>query len=870
MPLSAGIRLGPYEVLSPIGAGGMGEVYRARDTRLGREVAIKVLPAARIADAGRRSRFAQEARAASALNHPNIVAIYDINQANGVDFLVMELVRGKTLDQLIGRNGLRLTDTLRYALQIIEALSKAHGAGIVHRDLKPTNVMVTEDGVVKLLDFGLAKLDEPATSIAEDEGTRTIHLRPELLSAEGTVIGTIAYMAPEQAEGKKVDARADVFSFGALLYEMVTGHRAFTGDSSVSTLAAVIKTDPKPPSQVVADVPRDLERIILRCLRKDAARRFQSTSDIKVELEDLKEESDSGRLAPPATVSRGPSRTRWIAAGLAIPVLVAAVWYLRPVGTPGLHSPIVLPFTTYDGLEAYPTFSPDGNQVAFTWDGEKCDNQDIYVRVIGTATALRLTSDPAPDIFPASSPDGRQIAFLRGDAIYLIPPIGGQERKLADVPGTRGRFSWSADGKWIAVAQADITPEANGIFLISAEGGGRRRLTTRQGPSFDAEPAVSPDGKKLAYANCTSPWSCQLDLVDLDDHLNLRGAARRLKTPLLSSPALAWSADGQTILYDRKLGFTNTLSSDRLWRTSFQPGVEPERLEYTDDTASFPALSRVGRRLVYTRDTRKTNIWKWKDGRVEKILSSTQLENFPQYSPDGRKIAFQSTRSGLHQVWVANADGSGVVQLTNSPRFSGSPYWSPDGHWIAYDQLDADGRWDIWVIDSSGGQPRQLTTFPENENAPSFSRDGKWVYFYSNHTGRAEIYRIAFAGGTPVRLTENGGMDPSESWDGLWLYYQRGGDLYVRSLNGGPERQFLNGIELRRFCDTEHGRFYITKEGNSYSLRRMGPATDKSELLGELDQTVTRGISVSPDGKSVLYTVSIDGGADLRLVENFR
>jgi eukaryotic-like serine/threonine-protein kinase len=848
----------------------MGEVYRARDTRLGREVAIKVLPAARMADPGRRNRFAQEARAASALNHPNIVAIYDISQADGVDFLVMELIRGKTLDHLIGRTGLRLTDTLRYALQIVDALSKAHAAGIVHRDLKPANVMVTEDGVVKLLDFGLAKLDEPASSIAESECTETVRLGPEFQSAEGTVVGTIAYMAPEQAEGKKVDARADGFSFGALLYEMVTGRRAFTGDSSASTLAAVIKTDPKPPSQIVADVPRDLEKIILRCLRKDAARRFQSTSDIKVELEDLKEESDSGRLATPAAVSRGSSRKGWIAAGLAIPLLVAAVSYLRPAGTTAPRLPTVLPLTTYDGLEAYPTLSPDGNQVAFTWDGEKRDNQDIYVRVIGTATALRLTSDPAPDIFPAWSPDGRQIAFLRGNTIYIISPIGGQERKLANVPGLRGRFSWSADGKWLAVAQADIAPEANGIFLISAEGGGSRRLTTRQRPFFDADPVVSPDGKKLVYATCASQWSCQLDLVDLDDHLNLSGAVRKLKTPLTPSPALAWSADSLTVVYDRKLGFNNIMSSDRLWRISIQPGAEPERLEYTDDTASFPVISRGGSRLVYTRNASSTNIWKWTDNRAEKVLSSTQLEIFPEYSPDGRKIAFQSTRSGLHQVWVANADGSGVVQLTNSTQFSGSPHWSPDGHWIAYDQLDADGRWDIWVIDSSGGQPRQLTTLTENENAPTFSRDGKWVYFYSNHTGRPEIYRVAFAGGTPVRFTENGGMDPTESWDGLSLYYQRGGDLYVRSLNGGSERKSLNGIVLRRFCDTEHGRFYITKEGASYVLRRMAPDTGKSELLGKLGRAVSRGMSVSPDGKTVLYTVSNDGGADLRLVENFR
>jgi serine/threonine protein kinase len=478
MRLAAGATLGPYEVLAPLGAGGMGEVYKARDTRLGREVAIKVLPAARMADEGRKRRFIQEARAASALNHPNIVTIYDISQAGGVDFLVMEYVKGQTLDRRIGRSGMRAGEALRCAIQIADALAKAHAAGIVHRDLKPSNLMVNEDGLVKVLDFGLAKLTERG---GEDDDAATLTLDAGPKTDEGTILGTVAYMSPEQAAGSKVDARSDLFSFGAVLYEMVTGRRAFQGDSSASTLAAVLKEEPKAPSELVEGLPKELVRVILRCLRKDSARRFQYAADLRVELEEIKEESDSaGAVAPtPARRSR-----RWmLAASLAIPVLVAAVWMLRPKQETAPPPPAAVPLTTYSGMELSPTFSPDGNQVAFAWNGEKQDNFDLYVKVVGGGTALRLTTDPAPDLDPAWSPDGRQIAFRRarrqvifrggeaeGGSIFLTSPLGGPEKKLADFEGL-GSMSWSPDGKWLAAARLQAADAAGGIFLSDSSRG---------------------------------------------------------------------------------------------------------------------------------------------------------------------------------------------------------------------------------------------------------------------------------------------------------------------------------------------------------------------------------------------------------------
>ena len=383
--------LSHFEIREKLGEGGMGVVYKARDTRLNRPVAIKVLPADKVASPERKRRFIQEAQAASALNHPNVVTIYEIDRAAGVDFIAMEYVLGKTLDQAIGRRGLALGQVLKYGIQGADALAKAHSSGILHRDLKPSNIMVTEAGVVKILDFGLAKLVEPGEA-GEEGATQTIHANERPKTKEGAVFGTVAYMSPEQARGKKVDARSDIFSFGVVLYEMVTGRRAFRGETQADTLAAVLKAEPAPVSKFAKDVPRELERIIGRCLRKDPERRFQHISDLKVQLEELKEESDSGTLAEAApSETRSRNLRRWWTAA-ALPALLGVAWMLRPSleEPPGPMIPV--PLTSHPGFEGSPDFSPDGNQVVFAWTGEGKDNSDIYVKRIGPGASLRLTS----------------------------------------------------------------------------------------------------------------------------------------------------------------------------------------------------------------------------------------------------------------------------------------------------------------------------------------------------------------------------------------------------------------------------------------------------------------------------------------------
>ena len=865
-----------YQILEKLGQGGMGVVYKARDTHLDRFVALKVLPPERVADADRRRRFVQEAKAASALNHPNIVTIHDIDDAGGVHFIAMEYVAGKGLSELIGRKGLRPIDALEYAVQIAGALAKAHAAGIIHRDLKPSNIMVGEDGQVKVLDFGLAKLTE-AGGLAEDESTRTLKAE----TAEGAILGTVAYMSPEQAEGKKIDPRSDIFSFGAVLYEMVTGRRAFQGDSTASTLAAVIKEDPKPPSEVSPRVPRDLEKVILRCLRKDPEWRWQNMADLRVALRELHQETGS-RLAE-ATVAPAKGRRRWrLAALVVLPLLLAGGWLLWKRGGRELPPPRVVQLTSYPGSELYPCFSPDGNQVAFTWDGEKGDNWDIYVKLVGETGALRLTTDPARDEYPAWSPDGKRIAFQRSAAgratsIYLVSALGGAEQKLTDFQAT-GQMSWSPDGKWLAVARAPSSPgatvESAGIFLVPGEGGEPRRITNPKAPGYDIHPSISPDGRLLAYATCAGTFSCDVYVQHLDPGYAPQGGPRRITQQGLFLEGLAWSRDGESLVYS---GSLTASMLGYLWRAGIQGQQPPQRLDLAGFYASYPSIAPAGNRLAFARALRNLDIWRYQlGGAPEPFIMSSLDEISQQFSPDGSRVAFGSNRSGeAFEIWVANADGSNPVQLTNGlGRHQGTPRWSPDGRWIAFDSQGQDGHWDIYVIDASGGRPRRVTSEPSDEGIPSFSRDGKWIYFCSDRTGRYEIWRVASGGGQAEQLTENGGIVAFESIDGRTLFYIKGAPspLFAKLLDGGPERQILDYVSARAFVVVEDGVYYIGRPGDDrqYPLQFIQFSTGTSRLLTKIGGTPGLGLTVSPDRKTFLFATSVTSGSDLMLIENFR
>ena len=508
-------------------------MYRARDLRLNRDVAIKVLPPDRVGDESRRRRFVQEAQAVSALNHPHIITIYEIESANGIDFIVMEYVRGKSLDTLIPHHGMRLNEFLRIAIPIADALAAAHVHGIIHRDLKPANVMVGTDGGVKVLDFGLAKLmgDERAAD-ETDETASQFHrmIEPRRRSRRdrnrrwrgqcpGQDRGYPAYMAPEQALGERVDARSDIFSFGAMLYEMLTGDCAFVGASTAETLAAVVRAQPKPLGEIVPNTPGDLQKLISRCLRKDPERRFQHIGDVRVALQEIKEDSESGSAAavPTSRQYRGVMITAFIGV---VSVLAAMTWLLRSPPRTDAPPPRVVPLTSFPGFEQGPALSPDGNQVAFAWSGEKNDNWDVYLKFVGSPEMRRLTTDPLDDVFPRWSPDGRYIAFKRcqpaaadqsrgpgdvGCQLRLISAMGGTDSKISDFRFAAGQFDWSPDGRFIVagISQQLARQQPAGLYLLPVAGGTPRRLTTPKVVT-DQAPAFSRDGRRLAYASCSA------------------------------------------------------------------------------------------------------------------------------------------------------------------------------------------------------------------------------------------------------------------------------------------------------------------------------------------------------------------------------
>jgi Tol biopolymer transport system component len=864
----------------------MGEVYRARDTRLGREVAIKVLPAERMADEGRKRRFVQEARAASALNHPNIVTIYEIESAEGVDFIVMEYAAGQTLDGLIPKHGMGLAEALRLAIPIADALACAHAHGIVHRDLKPANVIVTREGVVKVLDFGLAKLVTEETDVTGE--TLTTASGMGVLTHPGTITGTAGYMSPEQATGGTADARSDIFSFGAVLYEMVTGRKAFGGKTVSHTLIAVVREEPPPPRELVSAIPEALERLILLCLRKEPDRRFQHMSDVKVHLQEVKESVDSGHASTVAQLAAGRRpwlrRAAWGAA--AVLLLVVALAAGRRLWRHEAPAPTVVQLTSERRAGAG-SFSPDGTQVVYQSFGERGDNWDLWIRIVGQAEARQLTNDPAADLWPAWSPDGTQIAFLRrgpaagaapvGGTIHLVSPMGGAARRLSELPATPA-LSWSPNGRWLAASLMAGGQPAR-IHLVSAASGEVRALTSPKPGEFDAMPSFSPDGRALAYAACARSnmdmlvRQCGVNVLALDSGLRAQGPPRAVTPQLINMSGIAWTGDGGSILYS---------TMDHLWRVRTDGSGSPERVELARSGVSFPAVSRSGTRLAFGQRNTDFAIYRLPfGGSPSPLLASAFGDITPSYSPDGRRIAFQSGRAGEGEppnIWLADADGSNATRLTRGPGdLQGSPCWSPDGQWIAFNALSA-GQTDIWAIRADGSGLRQLTRDPGSEVVPSWSRDGRFIYYASNRTGRFEVWRVAAEGGTEEQLTSGGGAAPVESPDGRTLYYQAAerGALLARPTSGGRPHTLLACVPtLTSWAAGPRGIVHAqcepprVDEPAVQTVRYLDLATGKDEPLATVEGSSIVGLSVSPDGKTVLYGRGVTTSA-LMMIDNFR
>jgi serine/threonine protein kinase/WD40 repeat protein len=882
--IATGTKLGRYEIRSPLGAGGMGEVYLAEDTSLGRRVALKLLPPEHTQDQERLRRFKQEAKAASALNHPNILTIHEVGEVDGHHFIATEFIDGETLRTSLTLNSsMKTGDALNIATQVASALVAAHEAGIVHRDIKPENIMLRRDGYVKVLDFGLAKLTETVAQQPIDMSAATMPLVAH--TASGVVLGTAQYMSPEQATGKKVDTRTDIFSFGAVLYEMVAGRRAFEGDSLMETVAAILNQEPKP---LPTKVSSDLAKVIMRCLRKDPARRYQTMADLKVALEDLREESSATRQG------RIPSRWPWIGASLLLILLVVGFLVWRPWRAPKDLEPLrAITLTTLPGVELYPSFSPDGNNVAFTWSGPKQDNPDIYVQTIGSGTPLQLTKDPRQDSNPVWSPDGRWIAFLRGvpagplsfgtRELLLVPPLSGAERKLADVRlqeyfPSPVYLAWAADSNALVVTDSPGEGKPDALFVVSLETGEKRQLTNPQPPVLaDTNPAVSPDGRALVFRRRVTWSHGELYVVPLGNDLKAAGEPKRLTQLIQAADFPTWTPDGKEILFSAR-GF--------LWRMDSSGANPPVRLPFVGEDGTMPVVSRPqsGRpaRLAYVRNSADENIYRIATNAPGALsssppvvaIASTRQDIHCKFSPDGRRVAFTSTRSGEWEIWVSDPDGSHAVQLTfMHAQATGGPHWSPDGQRLVF-ASDLEGQFEVYEIAAAGGQPRRITSHQAFDHAANYSADGKWIYFCSTRNGPYQIWKVPASGGDAVQVTANEGFVSFESPDGAYLYYtessQTSSPLWRVPTSGGQPVKVLDGIVMWDFSVLEKGIYYIGRAGAETQLQFYDFATRTSKTVARNLGEAAGGVTATSDGRTILFSRMDSTIDDLMLVENFR
>ena len=893
--------LSHYRVLEKLGGGGMGVVYKAEDNKLHRFVALKFLPEQMAKDHQALERFRREADAASALNHPNICTIHDIDEYDGQPFIAMELLEGQTLKHRTAGKPLKTETLFDLAIQIADGLDAAHSKGIIHRDIKPANIFVTSRGQAKILDFGLAKLAPQTNRVAEGVGASNLPTATveELLTSPGVAMGTVAYMSPEQARGEELDARTDLFSFGAVLYEMATGRQAFAGATTAVIHDAILNRAPTPPLRVNPDLPPEFERIINKALEKDCDLRYQHASDIRSDLKRLRRDTGSGRSAA-ATAGLGSvqqgtegaivaprglgAKSRWPVSAfsaLVAVLLIAAGWiFLSRHRGQHLPPPRVVPFTGLSGQEDQAAFSPDGNQLAFAWKGSSGEVTHIYVKLIGAGTALRLTNSMEPDFDPVWSPDGRYIAFARqsdqGYEVLAVPSLGGPERELrrtrSDLMGQRN-LAWSPDGKLIAVIDRASSKGPYGLYLVSIANLEEREFTSPPAGYFaDSDPVFSPDGQTLAFAR----WA---DVIVADIYLQpvAGGQARRLTSDGKIISGLAWAADGRSIIFS-----ANRAGLFTLWTVPISGG-EPEPLPGIGQDAYSPAVSPRGKLLAYTYLLENDNIWRAKGPRSTaqgaspvELISSPRAQSDEQFSPDGKRIVFHSDRSGSFEIWVCNSDGSSPVQLTSfGGPLTGSPHWSPDGRWIAFDSRPR-GKAGVFVVSAEGGEPRRVTEGNWDDIVPSWSRDGKWIYFWSNRSGDWELWKIPAVGGQALQLTENGGFEAKESKDGKWLYYSKffAQGIWKMPIQGGTGMLVLNRKSGRFWDLTDQGICFIdlaAKPHPTISLYHFD--TQRVTRIGTVDKEPVTGVgalAVSPDGQWVLYPQVDRVESHIMLVDNFR
>lgn len=875
-----GKTLGHYEILEPLGVGGMGEVYRARDTKLERDVALKMLPEDLASDPERVSRFEREATAIAALDHPNIVTVFSVEDATMDDgahlhFITMQLVEGKTLSELIPRRGLPLEKFFELAVPLADAVGAAHQRGITHRDLKPANVMVGGDGRVKVLDFGLAKL------IAEADAELATQVPTEHLTEEGKILGTVAYMSPEQAEGKEIDHRSDIFSLGVLLYEMCTGERPFVGDTKISIMSSIVKETPTSITELNPRVPRHLGRIIKHTLEKDVSRRFQSAVDLRNELEELAAEVESGEALPIAAVAgrSGPRLGTGLVVGAAVIALIAmaafAIWGLQsgPDERPAGWSTAQL--TRLPSLELYPNISPDGDEFVFA--GNATGNFDIYLQKVDGTNPINLTADySGTDRTPAFSPDGQRIAFqsTREPAgIYVMGPTGENPRLLV-----AGGFqpAWSPDGQQIVYSSTVVAnPRSLGsnprVSIVDLESGETRQLTNGYQPSW------SPGGRRIAYFEQVNGvrdlWTIAAD----------GGTPLRVTDNESLDWNPVWAPDGGSLYFASNRG-----GADNIWQIGVDEETGEPRGEPTpvtrggSDLQGFISVSRDGSRLMYSSDDRRSNLQKVAFdpvaetvvGEPTSITEGARSISWYDVSPDDEWIVFTELRP-QEDLYRIRTDGTDEFRITEDSLHERRPRWSPDGERIAL-YADREHGYEIWTMDANGNDATRLTETDVGPWDPYWSPDGERLLIYqtsgdgSNPPGGYIIAARAAPGEQewtplpPLAGTQRIVRPVSWSPDGGHIAGARSDGIFVYSFETDTWRQVTDfGAWPHWLSDSDRLLFFF---GDALWLADSHTGETKEIYSFAPGQSGNSGsLAISPDDRTI-YIVRARRGADIHLL----
>lgn len=887
MPLAPGIHLGPYEISTPLGAGGMGEVYRARDMRLERTVAIKVLPASLAENSQARERFEREARAVSKLNHPHICTLYDVGDEGSTHFLVMEYLEGETLAHRIGRGALPLDVAVKFAHQMADALAKAHRAGIVHRDLKPDNVFLTKQGV-KLLDFGLAKDRTAASSVGDGTKSGSATILADTATAAGTILGTYPYMSPEQLEGKPADSRSDIFALGTTLYEMLTGHRAFEGKSQASVIAAILEREPRSISEMLPLCPQSLDHLVRRCLAKDPEERWQSAFDLKLEIEAIAGDAGHGEGKQTAAKPlRGPARLPWTIAALAILAALASglLFSRKEVSSVAIYSSLVAPagttFQIEGDLGAPPALAPDGSALVFgagdeLWYRSLRDGSD---RVLSGANG-------AIHSYPFWSPDSRSIGFFSDGKLKILDVGGGTAKTLCDAPNPRGG-SWGTSGVII------FTPTSRDvIYQVPATGGTPTQVsrmdvklhTTHRWPYF------LPDGKHFLYlaTNHVLPQGEQngIYVASLDGSVNrslvssLAGAAYASGNLFFVKEArlLAQSFDlrnltlsgtphamAEGVVVDLAVWhatFTISNADSLVFQTGVAMGMA--RLEWMDRSGKHlgfasekgtffsPRLSKDGKRILVATGDPSHDVWLFDStGQKKTRLTFDSLSTSEAvWSPDETQFAYGLGQPGKKfTIKIKGASGSGPAKLLEESGDINSPTdWSPDGRYLLSERFE-NGTHLLWLIPLNGGQPSQALNpsyVPKGmQSSGQFSPDGKWVAFeLATSGGPQQTYIMPFPSGS--------GMWQASVESGRWPRWRRDGrELYFVS-----DKNEMTAVEVRA-------------KGEGLELGRPTPLFSFRPSLRIFRQGMI-GYDVTPDGKKFLINAAADENTrPLTLVVNW-